>query len=766
MTAGTQQFGRMVSLDTPSLSNAAQAITSSRRAIFVIAGLLALATLLAYANALRVPMQFDDKVSLTENPSILKLWPLSVPLSPPKGWGFTVEGRPLLNLSLALNYAWGGFDMRGYHAVNVIIHLLAGLTLFGVLRRTLSTPVLRAKFGAQATSLATIGAVFWTLHPVNVESVTYIVQRAESLSGLFLLFTLYAFIRATDGPTLRISWTILALLACLCGMAVKEVMVVAPVLLALYDRTFLAGGFRKAWTAHGKLHLALFATWILLACLVLGAGSRGGTFALNDPQAWWRYSLTQWIALARYLRLAVWPHPLIFDYGTFWVSGMKALPYAIVVLSVAGATIWGLFKSPVFGFLGAWFFISLAPSSALPGTIQMVVEHRMYLPLVAFTGLVIALATLASERLRLVLALGLAVGFGIAVHVRNNDYRTEVALWTDTVEKIPTNARALANLGSALLSAGRVEEAEVRLQQAKRLDPINPELRYSLGLSAIAQHRYEDAVRELGEAVRIKPKLSPALFHQAKAYLALGRRDEAITALRRAVEIRPLFAEAHLDLGVQLAEKGERDAAIIQYLTALEIRPNYAEAAIDLGALLLRSGRPDLAVENFQKALKVDNSLAAAHYNLAQAWAKLGQGEAALKEYAESIRLEPKNAEMHLNYGVALAQIGRLPEARAELETATRLNPELPEAQQNLGNVLTELGDTTLALSAYETSIRLRPTYVQAHFNYANALLKVGQIEAARQHFFQAVSLDPDFAPAREMLARVDAALSGRGQPR
>ena len=176
-------------------------------------------------------------------------------------------------------------------------------------------------------------------------------------------------------------WSVFAVLACLCGMATKEVMVVAPVLIFLYDRTFLAGRFREAWRQRRGLHLGLFATWLLLGWLVLRSGSRGETFALADPLAWWRYGLTQFMAVVRYLRLAVWPHPLVFDYGKFWVMPSQVLPHALLVVALIGAVGYALVRRPVYGFVGAWFCATLAPASVLPGTLQMIVEHRMYLPL-------------------------------------------------------------------------------------------------------------------------------------------------------------------------------------------------------------------------------------------------------------------------------------------------------------------------------------------------------------------------------------------------
>src|ERR1022692_1539631 len=197
------------------------------------------AGLLAYHNSFTGPFIFDDFYSIEDNPTIHHLWPIWQTLSPPRIGAPTVEGRPLVNLSLAINYALGGYRLWGYHALNLTIHILAALTLFGIVRRTLLQPRLQERFGAAADGLALAVAVLWMVHPLQTESVTYIIQRAESLMGLFYLLTLYCFLRAAGagGPG-RFWWLAASVFACLLGMATKEVMVSAPLVVLLYDRTF------------------------------------------------------------------------------------------------------------------------------------------------------------------------------------------------------------------------------------------------------------------------------------------------------------------------------------------------------------------------------------------------------------------------------------------------------------------------------------------------------------------------------------------------
>src|ERR1035441_2570568 len=219
--------------------------------------ILAAGAIAVYSRTLSVPLILDDPLSIADNASIRRLWPIWPVLSPPDEAG--VGGRPMLNLTYALNYAVGGASVSGYHVVNLLIHVLAGVTLFALVRHTLLRPVLAQRFGSSANALALAVSAIWAWHPLQTESVTYISQRAESLMGLFYMLTLYCFIRGAeaDGTGSRRIWFSLSVLACAAGIGTKEVMVTAPLLVFLYDRTFISGSFSGAWRRNWPPYLAL-----------------------------------------------------------------------------------------------------------------------------------------------------------------------------------------------------------------------------------------------------------------------------------------------------------------------------------------------------------------------------------------------------------------------------------------------------------------------------------------------------------------------------
>lgn len=736
---------------------AAPANSGRRTPSWLAAGLLVCVTLLAYANSFRGPFVFDDVPSIVENASIRRLWPPGAALSPPDAGGDTVSGRPVLNLTLAFNYAVSGLDVWSYHALNLLIHLLAGLTLFGLVHRTLTRPPLAAKFDGLAGPLALVIAGLWLLHPLQTEAVTYVVQRAESLMGLCFLLTLYAFVRAVDSPRPRF-WSTVSFLACLAGAGTKEVTALAPVLVFLYDRTFVSGSFSAAWQRHRWRHLALAATWLPLCWLVAGTGgNRGNTMGFVPGISWPGYWLTQFEAVARYLWLSFWPHPLVFDYGRIAAPGLRAvLPWAAPVLVLVPATLLALWRRPVAGFLGAWFFGILAPTSVVPGVLQMIVEHRMYLPLAAVIALVAgAAAPRLGRRGLLAAGAGLALAAGAVTWHRNSLYQDEVALWRDTIAQRPENARTYNNLGRHYYLDDRLAEAIACFQESLRLDPSLPKTHFNLGLALLQSGRPAEAVAPLATAVRILPYYFTARLNLGVALTRLGRAEEALPHFAAALRHDPWPAEIHFQWGIALARLGRQPEAIAHYAACLRLDPRHAEAYSNWGSALLEMKSVPEAIEKFEAALRLRPDLPEVHFNLGLACTALARRDEAIRHYTEAIRLKPTHATAQLNLGIALAQAGRLPEALTHLEEAVRLQPAAPETHTNLGVALALAGRPADALAAYQAALRLRPGDAQAQYNVGHALLEAGRWSEARPYFEEAVRLRPDFASARDILRRL-----------
>jgi tetratricopeptide (TPR) repeat protein len=604
----------------------------------------------------------------------------------------TVAGRPIVNFSLAINYAISGSQVWSYHVLNLLIHMLAGLTLFGVVRRSLE----RLKAGDtqdRRTLLACAAAVLWIAHPLQTESVTYTVQRAESLMGLFYLLTLYSFIRGVEAEARMQSplvWFGLSWLACLLGMATKEVMASAPIMVLLYDWMFVSGTIGEAWKRHGRLYASLAATWALLAYLVVINSGRGQSVGFGIGISWWAFALTQFPAIVHYLRLSAWPHPLIFDYGAEWVANpWSTVPDIAIVAALAAGTLVGLLRRSPFGYLGAWFFAILGPTCLAPSNRQTLAEHRMYLALApVVVAAVLALGSLPlTRRASPGLFLAAAFAFCALTFRRNEVYRTPLALWSDTVAKRPENPRAQENLGGALLDAGRISEA----------------------------------VPYYEKAIQIKPDLTQAHFNFGNVLARLGRNREAIAEYETTLRLDPGRADAHINLGLILEHTGHLPEAIAEYKAALEVAPNSADAHDDLGDAMLGSGHIGEATAEFRRAVQLQPDFPQALDHLGSVLVQTDQNAEAIGALGRALDINPDDANAHYNLGIALAQTGRLPEAIGHFEEAARLQPGDPDAQVNL----------------------------------ALALAQIGRIPEAVAHCKTALQIDANFAPARDLLDRL-----------
>lgn len=610
---------------------------------------LVLAVLAAYSNTFYVPFLLDDTASIVDNSSLRQLWPPGTVLSPPAQAG--VGGRPVANLTFALNFALGGLDVRGYHAVNLAIHVAAALALFGLVRRSLELPLLqpwREQTRTSPTRLACLIALAWALHPLQTEAVTYLSQRTEALMGCFYLTTLYCLVRSATAARSG-WWVVLGFLSSLAGMATKEVMVTVPVIALLYDRTFVAGSFRAAWQARRHFHLALVATWIPLLFLLADVHERGVGHA---AVAWWEYALTSTRSVVMYLRLALWPSPLVFDYGTEVVRHAAAVwPHLLVLTALVGATIFALWRRPIVGLLGAWVFVLLAPASSIvPVAGQTMAEHRMYLPLAAVVTTLVGLAHRTFGPRASLGTLAVALLLGGATFARNRDYRDAITLWTHTVAQRPENARAHAALGAALLEQNRLAPAVASLQRALQLDPNSAEAHNNLATALQDLNRPEEAVAHFQAALRLRPGTASTHYNFGNALLGLGRTAEAIAQQQQALILQPNFPEALCALAQALVANRQIDEAIPRYRAALALRP----------------------------------ALAPAHFGLANTLAGLGRGAEAIPHYEATLRAVPDSAEAHFNFGVVLAQSQRVTEAITHFEKALALQPNLTVARQYL----------------------------------------------------------------------------------
>jgi tetratricopeptide (TPR) repeat protein len=690
--------------------------------------LLVLAVILVYRGSLDGAFVFDDVPAILENPTLRHPGDLVGVLAPPGDQAGTVGGRPVLNLSLALNYAFSGPQPRGYHVLNLGIHVAATLLLFGVICRTLdrngdcpsgidgsgrtANPQPHGIRGVSASAaerdlrtalpwtsswshsdgllIAFFASLLWAVHPLQTEAVTYVVQRAESLMGLFYLLTLYCFVHCagprtdtvttdeasvrcrsllagdrplkiackqaptitsnkrlhshtvsgqdpTDSPDVdsahqswgRGIWAVLGVLACLFGMATKEVMVSAPLVVLVYDRTFVTGSLSGAWRKRRGLYLGLAATWFVLAVLVAGTHGRGGSAGFAAPADVWPYVLTQCKAIVHYLHLAFWPDRLAFDYGTALVRHPgDVLPQCFLVLLLLTACAAAWRQYPGVGFLGFCFFVVLAPSSSVvPIATEPMAEHRMYLPLAAVSILVVAAIFAVLTRLTprfarfgfCALGAAAALGLGAATVRRNLDFRSATALWADTVQKVPGNPRAHNDLAEAMLAAGEPAKAAAEFLAAVQVDPDYTPAQYNLGVTLLDSGRPQEAIQHLEKALSAPRHQAELHLYLGEAFERTGQHARAVDQYREALRLAPGNAEAAFGLGNALAAQSRYVEAVEALRLAVAWAPNHVGIRNNLANALMFSGRTEEAIAEFREALKRDPNNVTVRENLERA---------------------------------------------------------------------------------------------------------------------------------------------------
>jgi tetratricopeptide (TPR) repeat protein len=542
--------------------------------------LILLVGLCTYANSFTGAFLFDDVPWITESLSIAH----------PAQYLREMASRPVVALTLALNYRLGGLSVLGYHALNLAIHVGAALALFGVVRRTLLLPRWSGHLHRSAPWLALAVALIWLVHPLQTESVTYIIQRCESLMGFFYLLTLYCVIRSVDTPSGRLAWSLAAVGACTLGMGCKEVMATAPLVVLLYDRTFLAGSFRQLFRQRWGLYAGLAAAWlVLLACRTVAPPPEASAgFGFKDI-APLHYAMTQPGVILHYLRLSLWPYPLCLDYFDWPVTTTLTaflMPGAVVAVLLAG-TVVGLLRGSWLGFLGAWFFLILAPTSSIMPLADRVFEHRMYLSLAAVVLLVV-----------------------IGGHAGLD--------WLGRRRLFPERQRAL--LGTALVLVVVASLAVLTLRR---------------------NEVYHSPVTMCADIVRQRPGIARDRAGLAAAYEREGRLDLALEQAREAVRLAPQAQRARISLGAYLWQKGDVKEALAQYERARQQGPASAVLSNDLGIALLYQGAVDRAAQCFQEAVQLEPGRAQYHYRLARTLSRLRRSEEAGAEYLESLRLDP-----------------------------------------------------------------------------------------------------------------------------
>ena len=664
--------------------------------ILMIFGILILGI---YSQTFKSPFAFDDIKKILENAHI-RLTEFS-PIEIVKAGIRSSKTRPIAFISFALNYYFNQYDLVGYHVVNILIHIFSGFLLFLFIRTTLGLPSLQYRYN-RPVFIAFIASLIWLIHPVQTQSVTYIVQRMNSMASmLFILsFWLYVKGRLVSKGGKKWPWYVGSTLVWLVSLGCKQITVTLPFLVFLYEWYFFQD-LSKDWFKRSlKWVLGITVIFILIALAYTGfkpwvklAGLRD--FAL-DEFTFTQRSLTQLRVVIYYISLLLFPHPsrlnLDYDFPLSY-SLINPLTTLLCLIGIIGLLIVGILlakKQRLMSFCIFWFFGNLLiESSVIP--LAIIFEHRLYLPsmLVFLMFVILGFRYVKPEWLSWAIFCALILVCSYWTFERNKVWRDNVTLWTDTTKKSPNKARPYINLGKALAERKMYEEALPNYLKALQLNP-----------------NYVDAHHNLAALLEDK-----------------GETNEAIKHYRQALQINPNFEKSHNNLGLVLLEQDKNEEAINHFHIALQINPNFAQPHNNLGLALSKYGKINEAIEHYNKALKIDPKFAAAQVNLGNAMLMQGETELAINHFYKAVKIEPDYAEAHNNLGGHLLSQGKIEEARGHLVEALRLDPELAESHNNMGIILIQEGKLDAAILHFQDAVRINPEFTMAANNLKRALI-------------------------------------------
>ena len=733
--------------------------------IFVLLLFIILGSVI-YSNTLEVPFTFDDLSRIQENPYI-RINELTIDnLVQAMFNKQSSANRPLGNLSFALNYYFHQFNLKGYHIFNIIIHLLTAYFLYFFFKSTLRIPLLSTKY-RHPEAIALFTALVWLVYPLHTQSVTYIVQRLNSLAAMFYVLSLLLYVKGRLAEGKRNTWLWFAgsALSGILALGSKQNAAMLPFFILLYEWYFFQDIDRDWLKRNLKYICGVAALFCLVTLFYLGTNPIEKLNSINDfahnEFTLTERILTQFRVVIYYLSLLAYPHPsrLNLDYD-FLLSHSLVDPISTLlclglIIGFIGLAIFMAKKERLLSFCILWFFGNLViESSVIP--LAIIYEHRTYLPSMLICLLAVALGYrfIKFKWLGISLVCIVVTVFSFWTYQRNIVWSDPIAFWSDCAKKSPLKARPHNNLGQVLADQGHFAEAVKHYSEALRINPDYAEAHNNLGIALKTQGKISEAISHYNEALRIDPNfvaahnnLGNALIIQqgvtakaishfkealrlnpkfAEAYSSLsvalirkGNIDEAIDILKKALQINPHIAATYVNLGGALMLHDKSDEALIYFNKALQINPNLSEAHVNLGIILYNKERLDEAIAHFRKALLINHENDEAQFNLNKALALLNEIDMNIKKIQEDLALKPEEPFLYLELGNMYSIKGEVDKAIAQYQKAIYFQPDFPEALYHLAKLNIKKGEYLKALSIYQKVIALLPDNPSVYYNVA-----------------------------------------------
>jgi tetratricopeptide (TPR) repeat protein len=747
-------------------------VHSRRIAYLIVIGIVAGLASLLYLNSFQVPWQFDDRPNIVDNRTVhfhtfspdrlLRLLTNS----------YSESIRFFSYFTFAVNFYFGGLNVFGYHLVNLLIHIAAGILVFWFIFLTLNLPSQKGRYDSIRFKVAFLTSLIFIAHPIQTQSVTYIVQRMTSMASMFYLLSMVLYIkgRLSSGRSQILYYGGMGLSGLL-SIFSKENAFVLPIFVAMYEVFF----FRE-WEGKSihrpmlKISLVLLGFgligWVLLAgkyINVIEEGYRYRDFTMSERV------LTQLRVVLHYLTLLIYPHPsrLNLDYD-FPVSKSLFDPIStifslIAILFFMGMGILKMKKWPVLSFFIFWYFGNLViESSILP--LEMVYEHRLYLPSIGpiflFSLLLIRVWERwvpIEKRKREVIFAGLVIlmvfPLSWSTIERNSVWRSEFELWTDCVKKSPHKGRPHYNLGYYYYTDGQVKKAVEEFELALKFDPKMAPAHFNLGVIDYNEGRLDEAADRFEKALAIYPQYAQAYAYLGEVYNRKGKSEGGLAEFKKASKIDPNNIEALNHMGMVYLKSGDLGRALIEFKKVLIIDPNDVEVLVNLGEIYIKEGRADQAFLEIQKALQLNPNYGYAHTLSGMIYLQKGMIDEGISAFHRALEIDPNDVVSLTNLGVAYRYKGMVNEALSQFQKVLSIRPNDEEAHVNLGEVYLARGNMDEAIRENEKALQINPRAIEARFNLGEAYFKQGRLDQAIFEWKKILEINPREGKTHHSLA-------------
>ncbi len=611
----------------------------------------------AYANTFQSAFHFDDYTSILNAKSIRQYTNLSALWQGQKV-------RFVAYLTFAWNYRFGGFQPFSYHLMNWVIHLLNGIVVFLLVRMMDSEIAGGVENGRRSETmwLAWMGAAIFLLHPLQTAGVTYVVQRIASLASLFFTAAILFYGLSRKG-VLSWKWGYpFFTLSFLLALFSKENTISLPAAICAFEVCLVTkedrqrAGLKHFWITLGASFLVSLMFYVTV--YFKGISEQGALVSVITRESTAllgrrEYFLTQLTVIPHYLRLSILPFGQNADYD--WPIAKSLLEPR----TLAGGAVLLTFLMSGFiclkrgaraaAFFIFWFFITLSVESSFIPIADVIVEHRMYLPMVGIAGLFAILLRQVVRRFGqpLMFLAVIAVTLTVLTYRRNEVWKTEYSYEEDIIKKSPRKARAYANLATTYGNDGQIDKALELFQKAIELDPRDTSARMNHGQAYQVKQMWQEALGDYLKVIGLDPGQGVPYREAGTCYLRLSNLQKAEEYLRRAVELGPEDPVAHIGLAEVYKTQEMFDKAVplliktVGLITNEKIqqgeiihRTEFNLAAIWLGGIYMSQRKYDLALESFDLVTSVDPRISLAYQGKAVAYAELGQWDGVMAQVA------------------------------------------------------------------------------------------------------------------------------------